>query len=439
MSTCQVDRNQCRRGVLVLGRHVRHLTQSCRGTIELGRKAVYACKRDKVKHSMSLGHGDTPPDGGPSVAFALPAGLTNGGVTTWALALSKRLNQNSHSSKLICHSAWPRRATFKSDDRSDVVYCDGLAWGAGIDAIRGFLPTYAAVKAKIFIPNWSWGTYGTVSLMSRNEDCDIRVVAFAHSDQDHYYELLTYYEPIISKFVAVSETICQRLLGLLPFRLNDICKLMYPVAVRNENRKPDRKKPLTITYGGRIEQRQKRILDLIALADLLALQKGNYHFKIAGDGPQLAELTGHFENKEYSNISIEFLGLVAPESMTDLWASSDISILFSEFEGMSISMLESMGQGCVPIVTDVSGAEEKITHGQTGFVVAVGDVAAMAEIIADLDANRARVEQIANACISSVRDRHRFDTYDQAFLKIMRECMSGPAARWPPSKAIVPN
>src|SRR5262245_40405014 len=40
--------------------------------------------------------------------------------------------------------------------------------------------------------------------------------------------------------------------------------------------------------------------------------------------------------------------------MTDLWASSDISILFSEFEGMSISMLESMGQGCVPIVTDVS-------------------------------------------------------------------------------------
>jgi glycosyltransferase involved in cell wall biosynthesis len=388
---------------------------------------------------MNFGHCNTLANGRPSVAFALPAGLTNGGVTTWALALSKRLNQKSHPSKLICHSAWPGRATFKSDDRSDIIHCDGSAWGAGIDAIRGFLPTYSAAKAQIFIPNWSWGTYGAVSLMSLNEDCDMRVIAFAHSDQDHYYELLTYYEPIISKFVGVSETICQHLRRLLPSRLNDICKLMYPVTVLNESRKPNHKKPLIITYGGRIEQRQKRILDLIALSELLALKKGYYHFKIAGDGPQLAQLTEHFEKKEYSNVSIEFLGLVAHERMTDLWASSDISILFSEFEGMSISMLESMGQGCVPIVTDVSGSKEKITHGQTGFIVAVGDVASMAQIIADLDANKARIEQIANACISSVRDHHRFDIYDQAFVKIMRECISGPSARWPGSKAIVPN
>jgi glycosyltransferase involved in cell wall biosynthesis len=213
---------------------------------------------------------------------------------------------------------------------------------------------------------------------------------------------------------------------------------MYPVAVRDESRRPDHEKPLTITYAGRIEQRQKRILDLIALADVLASKKGNYHFKIAGDGPQLAQLTAHFRKKEYSNISIEFLGLVAHDRMTELWAGSDISILFSEFEGMSISMLESMGQGCVPIVTDVSGAKEKIRHGQTGFIVAVGDVGAMAQIITDLDADKARVTQISNACILSIRDHHRFDTYDRQFVEIMRDCMSGPSARWPPTKAILP-
>jgi glycosyltransferase involved in cell wall biosynthesis len=410
-----------------------------RRIIQAALRLIDAFKFDRLKHSMILNHCDTPPNGGPSVAFALPAGLTNGGVTTWSLALSKRLNQKNHPSKLICHSPWPGHGTFESNGRSDLIYCDGLAWAAGINAIRGFLPTYAAAKAEIFIPNWSWGTYGTVSLMSRNEACDIRVIAFAHSDQDHYYELLNYYEPIISKFVSVSETTCQRLRRLLPSRLDDICKLMYPVAVLNENRKPDHKKPLTITYAGRIQQRQKRIFDLIALADLLALKNGRYQFKIAGDGLQLEQLIEHFEKTKYSNISIEFLGLVAPEMMTDLWASSDISILFSEFEGMSISMLESMGQGCVPIVTDVSGAKEKITHGQTGFVVAVGDVGAMAQIIADLDADRARVQQISNACISSLRDRHEFETYDQAFVKIMRECMSGPPARWPKTKEIVPR
>jgi glycosyltransferase involved in cell wall biosynthesis len=383
--------------------------------------------------------GYSPPQDESSVAFALPAGLTNGGVTTWALALSKRLNQKNYSSKLICHSAWPDRATFKSDDRNDIICCDGLAWNADIDAIRGFLPTYSAVKARIFIPNWSWGTYGTVSLMSLNEACDIRIIAFAHSDQDHYYELLSYYEPIISKFVGVSETICQHLQYLFSPRSNDICKLLSPVAVRTESRGRDHKKPLTITYGGRVQQRHKRILDLIALADLLALKEGNYHFKIAGDGQQLTQLTEHFEKTKYSNISIEFLGLVAYERMTEVWASSDISVLFSEFEGMSISMLESMGQGCVPIVTDVSGSKEKITHGKTGFIVTVGDVDSIAEIIADLDANRVRVDQISDACISSLRDHNGFDAYDQEFVRIMRECMSRPSARWPETKPIVRN
>ena len=387
--------------------------------------------------SNSTGHGT--PSGGPSVAFALPAGLTNGGVTTWALALSKRLNQKNHSSKLISHSAWPDHATFKPDGRNDIIYCDGLAWDADIDAIRGFLPTYSAVKARIFIPNWSWGTYGTVSLMSLNEACDIRIIAFAHSDQDHYYELLSYYETIIGKFVGVSETICQRLRYLFPSRLNDICRLLSPVAVRTESRRRDHEKPLTITYGGRVQQRHKRILDLIALADLLALKKANYHFKIAGDGQQLTQLTEYFQKKQYSNISIEFLGLVAYERMTEVWANSDISVLFSEFEGMSISMLESMGQGCVPIVTDVSGSKEKITHGKNGFIVAVGDVASMAQIVADLDENRTRVDQISDACISSLRDHNGFDAYDQEFIKIMGECMSVPSARWPETKPIVPN
>ena len=274
--------------------------------------------------------------------------------------------------------------------------------------------------------------------MSRNEACDIRVIAFAHTDQDHYYELLTYYEPIIGKFVGVSETICRRLRRLLPSRLNDICKLMYPVAVRSEGRMPDREKPLTITYAGRIQQRQKRIFDLIALADMLAVKSGRYHFKIVGDGLQSAQLAEHFEKTRYSNVSVEFLGLVAHDSMTDLWANSGISILFSEYEGMSLSMLESMGQGCVPIVTDVSGAQEKVTHGQTGFVVSVGDVDSMAHIIAGLDADRFRLQQMSNACISSLRDHHRFDAYDQEFARIMRECMNGPSARWPMSKAILP-
>ena len=77
-------------------------------------------------------------------------------------------------------------------------------------------------------------------------------------------------------------------------------------------------------------------------------------------------------------------------------------------------------------------------HGQNGFIVPVGDVNSMAQIIIELDADKARVQRISDVCISSIRDHHGFDAYDQEFVKIVRTCMSGPSARWPGTKAIVP-
>ena len=379
-----------------------------------------------------------PSTNAPSIIFALATGLTNGGVTIWALNLSKRLNEKGYLSKLICHSSSGQN-TFSPLDRDDITYCEGPnAYGADVNAIHGFLPTYSSLEPGIFIPNWSWGTYATVALMSLHARSDLRVIAFAHSDEDHYYELLTYYEPIISNFVAVSDTVYENLRRLLPSRLIDISKLSYPVSVVSGRKIYDHSRPLVITYAGRIWQQQKRILDLIPLVKLLALKKGAYHFKIAGDGPCLTQLVDFFNKNKYPNGSVDFLGLVAHEEMTDIWAGSDVSILFSEYEGISISMLESMGQGCIPVVTDVSGSREAIINGETGFIVPIGDVECMAKIINTLELNRAVVEQISNACILAIRDRHGFDQYDQDFVKIIQQSMRKSSVKWPISKAIVP-
>jgi glycosyltransferase involved in cell wall biosynthesis len=375
----------------------------------------------------------------PSISFALATGLTNGGVTTWALTLSKRLKEKGYPSNIICHSSPPGQITFAPLDRDDIVYCEGPnAWGADVNAIHSFVPTYSSLEPAIFIPNWSWGTYATVALMSLHARSDLRVIAFAHTDEDHYYELLTYYEPIISQFVAVSDTIHQTLRRLLPSRLNDISKLSYPVPVIGGSKLYNHSRPLVITYAGRIWQQQKRILDLIPLVELLALKKGAYHFKIAGDGPYLTQLVEFFNTKRYTNVSADFLGLVAYEKMKDVWEGSDVSILFSEYEGMSISMLESMGQGCVPVVTDVSGSREAIVHGETGFIVPIGDVESMATIINALELDRALVKRISEACILSIRDRYGFDRYDQALVKIIQQSVHKSSAKWPISKAILP-
>lgn len=48
-------------------------------------------------------------------------------------------------------------------------------------------------------------------------------------------------------------------------------------------------------------------------------------------------------------------------------------LLPSHFEGMSLSILEAMSLGCIPVVSDASSAREIITDGQTGFLFKVGD------------------------------------------------------------------
>src|SRR5690606_40887156 len=73
---------------------------------------------------------------------------------------------------------------------------------------------------------------------------------------------------------------------------------------------------------------------------------------------------------------------------------SDVFIQCSDFEGTSNSMLESMAQGTIPVVTQTeSGLAGIITPGANGFLVQVGDMEAMAEVLCSLAVDSTRSEE----------------------------------------------
>lgn len=78
----------------------------------------------------------------------------------------------------------------------------------------------------------------------------LRVIGYAHTDDDYYYKLLQYYEPIIYKFVAVSREVGLHLLEYIPFRHKDIIVKPYAVNVSPSLSKvyPPSNHPLRITY-----------------------------------------------------------------------------------------------------------------------------------------------------------------------------------------------
>jgi len=378
-----------------------------------------------------------------SFAFILANGLTNGGVTTWALNTSRRMGLKGKTCTIVAHSPEAGTDVFARSNQDRVVDCVGNASGRlpRPKEIAAFASCYAGIGDAILLPNWSWGTWMGVAAMMRDPKQNCRVIGIAHTDEKGYYDIMTYYEPIISKFIAVSDQIYRRLVQLIPNRQSDIIRLPYPTTKRNNTARPnERRDTLRIGYAGRIQEYQKRILDLQALAAYLSECSGHYCFEIAGDGTHLGQLRNFFNHNSFDNVSVNFHGLIDSNSIANLWSSVDVGILFSSHEGLSISMIESMAAGCVQVLTNVSGVGDTVTPGINGFVHAVGDTQAMAASLQTLLTQPDLLNRMSAACIDHVNRNHDPDDYDRKLIDLAQQAwLQQPQRRWPRFKQLIPN
>ncbi len=103
-------------------------------------------------------------------------------------------------------------------------------------------------------------------------------------------------------------------------------------------------------------------------------------FLIAGDGSDRKNL-----EKEACSLnlgsSVQFLGRVPHEEMPDLLSQADIYVSTSPCDGTSVSLLEAMGSGAFPIVTDIPSNREWISNGENGFLVPIDEEKPLAEKI----------------------------------------------------------
>jgi glycosyltransferase involved in cell wall biosynthesis len=70
--------------------------------------------------------------------------------------------------------------------------------------------------------------------------------------------------------------------------------------------------------------------------------------------------------------------------VADLLAAASVGVLSSDFEGMPLAVLEYMAAGLPVVATAVGGVPEIVREGETGFLVAPRDPAALAERVSRL-------------------------------------------------------
>lgn len=149
--------------------------------------------------------------------------------------------------------------------------------------------------------------------------------------------------------------------------------------------------PLRIGYLGRIEPNKGMTELLIACQ---RLKKEGFPFKlvIAGKEQTEGEYLPQFD--QWLGDSFEYVGLVSGQTKCDFLRSLDAFVLPTYFEGLPMSLLESMSYGKAPIVTPVGSIPQVVRDGENGIFVKDHDVDSIVEAIKRLSEDRTLLRKL---------------------------------------------
>ena len=288
----------------------------------------------------------------------------------------------------------------------------------------------------ILVPNFDYAT----SAVSPSLSNSIGIIGIMHSDDvehyDHAYRLGRYWNRII----CTSRYLADKTIELNPSFASRMHVIPYGIStfatqrVRNFRRASE---PIRLVYCARLEQHQKRVLDLKEITSGLQARGVPYQLTVIGEGSEYGTLQSAWR-KEIAEGVVTMTGRLHRNAVFDVLSKNDVFLLVSEFEGMPISLLEAMGQRCVPVVTDLpSGIPELVFEGVTGYRVGIGAISDFVERIEQLQMNPEVQARISAAAFEHVytkgfRSTDMAISYAAVVRDIWRELRTGEYKRPPP-------
>jgi glycosyltransferase involved in cell wall biosynthesis len=143
---------------------------------------------------------------------------------------------------------------------------------------------------------------------------------------------------------------------------------------------------------------------LIRAIPVVIREEPKARFIIAGEGPEREHIEKEAENLNVG-ASIQFLGRIPHEKMPNILGQTDIYVSTSLYDGTSISLLEAMGSGAFPIVTDIPANREWIVNGKNGFLVPTDEEGVLAKRIIDAIRNQAMLKKSREDNLFAVEEK----------------------------------
>lgn len=145
------------------------------------------------------------------------------------------------------------------------------------------------------------------------------------------------------------------------------------------------KKSIEILFVGRLVE-QKDPLTFIKACKAINKLQIPVHFRMIGDGPLKSQVEKLAMQLDIRNI--EIMGQVSHYDVLKAYEKTDLLILPSREEAMSLVILESMSRGIYVITTEVIGNKKMLEENVNGCYVPFGREDKIAEAVADFYYNK---------------------------------------------------
>lgn len=198
---------------------------------------------------------------------------------------------------------------------------------------------------------------------------------------------------LADRIIAVSEEVKEITRTQFHLKASKIVVVKNGIILREFNTRsaelanefPDAVNRLKIIAVGRLNY--SKGFDVIVRAIAEAVKSGDSRFFVmlvgGGDGKTLIE---ELINDLGVGSQVKLLGI--RQDVVELMRSSDLMVIPSRFEGLSLAMIEAMACGLPIIASDAPGLKTYITNEKTGLLFPLDDHKAMAKCILRLAADK---------------------------------------------------
>jgi hypothetical protein len=152
-----------------------------------------------------------------------------------------------------------------------------------------------------------------------------------------------------------------------------------------------------------------------------------------GRGPELEKTKESLEDLH----AVRFRGEVPNAEISALLRAQDVFVLLSDYEGLPLSLLEAMGEGVVPVISDLKSGTGDVVTERNGLKVKVGDVAAAADAIISLAGSPARLAEISASASELARGEYSSARMAERYLSLIGS-LAKTEALWPADVEVYP-